>query len=336
MNRVIRTPRMPSSPPVEPSAAAPFPGPSAAGPSASPSAVPAVQRTARPAARPLPLADALRRLAEPGTDILAGGTDWYAALGERAAPRRVVDITRIPELAGIEPSPGGGWRIGAGASWSALLARPLPSAFDALRAAAREVGSVQIQNTATLVGNLCNASPAADGVPPLLALDASVELVSPGGTRTLALGDFLLGPRRTARRADELVTAILVPPHADGTVARFAKLGGRRYLVISIAMVAAVLEPDPAGRVARARVVVGACSAVATRLPALEAALLGRAIDDPALGEAVGEEALAPLAPIDDIRASGAYRLEAVRELLARLLAPDPAARPPTVLGGAA
>jgi len=161
-------------------------------------------------------------------------------------------------------------------------------------------------------------------VPPLLALGASVELSSAArGRRVLPLESFVLGPRRTARRDDELVTAILVPPHAEGSVARFVKLGGRHYLVISIAMVALVLEPDGNGRIARARIAVGACSPVARRLPGLEAALLGRALDDPGLGDAVDEACLAPLDPIDDVRASGAYRLEAVAELLRRLLVPD-------------
>ena len=272
----------------------------------------------------LALGGALARLAEPGTAVVAGGTDWYPALGDRPVPSRVVDVTRVAGLGGIEVRADGHVRIGAAATWSDLLAAPLPSAFDALRAAAREIGSVQIQNTATLAGNLCNASPAADGVPALLALDASVELVSAAARRTLPLDAFVLGPRKTARRADELVAAILVPPHAGATVARFAKLGGRRYLVISIAMIALVLEPAADGvTIERARIAVGACSPVARRLPALETSLVGRRLDDPALGELVTPASLDGLAPIDDVRASGAYRLEAVAEMLRRLLARD-------------
>ena len=267
------------------------------------------------------LDEALARLAVPGADVLAGGTDWYAAPRRGAPGTDVVDVASIVGLDALSRG-GDGWRIGAGVTWSSLLAAELPGAFDALKAAAREVGSVQIQNTATLVGNLCNASPAADGVPPLLALDARVELASRDGARVLPLADFLLGPRHTARRADELVTAILVPEHAEATVARFAKLGSRRYLVISIAMIALVLEPDARGRVATARVAVGACSPVARRLPALERALVGRAVDDPALADAVTPERLDALAPIDDVRASAAYRRDAVAELLRRLLAP--------------
>jgi CO/xanthine dehydrogenase FAD-binding subunit len=124
---------------------------------------------------------------------------------------------------------------------------------------------VQIQNSGTVAGNLCNASPAADGVPPLLALDASVELASVAGTRRLKLDDFILGPRRTARRADELLAAILIPKPRAAAHSHFLKLGARRYLVISIAMVAAAIESER-GKITTARVAVGACGPVAQRL----------------------------------------------------------------------
>ena len=155
------------------------------------------------------------------------------------------------------------------------MAAPLPGGFDALKAAAREVGSVQIQNRGTVAGNLCNASPAADSVPPLLALDAGVELTSPRGARLMPLADFILGNRRPSG-ADEILTAILVPRTIDGPSA-FLKLGARRYLVISIAMVAAALERDGDGAIAEARIAVGSCSAVAQRLPAARARLIGHA-----------------------------------------------------------
>jgi CO/xanthine dehydrogenase FAD-binding subunit len=170
-----------------------------------------------------------------------------------------------------------------------------------------------------VAGNLCNASPAADGVPPLLALDARVELRSARGQRELPLADFILGARRTALEPGELVTAILVPAAPAATRSHFAKLGARRYLVISIAMVAVVIEPQ-GGRVARARVAVGACSAVARRLQALEAALAGAPLDA-GLGALALEEHFQALQPIDDLRASAGYRREAARVLVRRALA---------------
>ena len=209
--------------------------------------------------------------------------------------------------------------IGARASWSDVLRADLPPSFDALKLAAREVGSIQIQNRGTVAGNLCNASPAADGVPPLLTLDASVELASADGVRVLPLDDFILGNRKTARRPDELVTAILVPKPAHAARASFLKLGARKYLVISIVMAAGLLEVKE-GRVAAARIAVGACSAVAQRLPALEAALVGQPAGPGLAGLAAGEH-LAGLAPIDDIRADAGYRREAALVLVKRCLA---------------
>ena len=269
--------------------------------------------------RPHSLPDALRTLAgDARLGVIAGGTDWYPALRDGPPPAAALDVSGIDELRGVETTDAG-TRIGAGATWTDVIRADLPPAFDALRAAAREVGSVQIQNAATVAGNLCTASPAADGAPPLLALGASVELASVRGARTLPLEAFLLGPRRTARAPDELVTAIRVPAHRPDTVSRFAKLGARRYLVISIAMAAVTLERGGDGRVRRAGVAVGSCAPTARRLPALEAALLGRRPAD-GLGGLVEPAMLAPLAPIDDVRASGAYRLAAAEETLRRML----------------
>ena len=167
---------------------------------------------------------------------------------------------------------------------------------------------MQIQNAGTLAGNVCNASPAADGIPCLLALDASVELASTAGNRILPLADFLLGARKTARRPDELMLGLRIPRTDETAQSVFLKLGARRYLVISIAMVAAVIGRATDGRIVRARIAVGSCSATAQRLPALEAALIGSCGDAPT----VLDEHLTPLSPIDDIRATADYRRHAV------------------------
>src|SRR5690606_20558212 len=134
------------------------------------------------------------------------------------------------------------------------------------------------QNAGTLAGNLCNASPAADGVPPLLALGAGVELAGPQGVRRLDLADFVLGVRKTALAPGEILAAVHVPAQPEGSTSAFRKLGSRRYLVISIVMVAVNLWVAQ-GRIAGARVAVGAAAPVARRLPALEAALVGLSVD---------------------------------------------------------
>jgi N-methylhydantoinase B len=239
--------------------------------------------------RPQELPEALDLLAQGSWQVMAGGTDVFPARAHRMAwgsPNDAdwLDITAIPELRGITRSDDS-WRIGAVTSWAALRDADLPPGFDALREAARQVGGRQVQARGTLGGNLCNASPAADGVPPLLVLDAEVELASTRGRRRLKLAEFILGNRRTARAADELLVALHIPAARAESRSVFLKLGARSHLVISIAMVAA----DAEGRVA-----VGACSEVA------------RLWDG------------TPLTPMDDVRGSAAYRHAAAAELVAR------------------
>jgi CO/xanthine dehydrogenase FAD-binding subunit len=268
--------------------------------------------------RPDSLAEATNLLAARDYTILSGGTDVFPALVDRPPPAAMLDLSRLDDIRGIT-SQDGTIRIGGATTWSEIIAAPLPRAFDALKAAAREVGSVQIQNRGTIAGNLCNASPAADGVPPLLALDAEVELVSSCGTRRLALADFVLGNRHTARASDEILSAVIVPePHACARSA-FLKLGARRYLVISIVMVAVVVDCAPDYTICDARVTVGSASVVATRLPALEGRLRGQTADADVARTITADE-LAPLSPIDDVRATAVYRMDAARELIARAL----------------
>ena len=269
-------------------------------------------------AKPRSLEEALALLAEGPWRILAGGTDFYPALGARPLGENVLDINALPELRGTCEDDTH-FVIGARTTWTAIARADLPPAFDALKGAAREVGSVQIQNVGTVAGNLCNASPAADGVPALMALDAEIELRSAGAMRRLPLENFILGNRRTALEPGEMVATIRVPKASARGASAFVKLGARRYLVISIAMVAARLAIGADGRVAEAAVAVGSCSAVARRLPALEEALLGLSADA-SLATAVKADHFAGLTPIDDVRGSREYRAEAAREIVARAL----------------
>ena len=266
-------------------------------------------------ARPADLSEALALLAEPGARILAGGTDIFPAAGERPLVGRHVDVTGIGALRDISVAQDH-IRIGAAVTWTEIARAELPPAFDALKVAAREVGGIQIQNRGTIAGNLCNASPAADGVPPLLILDAEVELASDRGLRRLPLNEFILGNRRTALAGDEIITAVLAPLPRSSMRSSFLKLGARRYLVISIVMVAALLDVVD-GVVHEARVAVGSCSAVAKRLPAVERRLVG-AKAQTGLGTRIKNEDIASLAPIDDLRATAAYRSDAALTLVQR------------------
>lgn len=268
--------------------------------------------------RPKTLEEAVSALAFSRGKILAGGTDFYLALGERLPQGTVVDITAIREIRGISFQPD--WiRIGGLTTWTDVLRTPLPRCFDALKAAAREIGSIQIQNRGTVAGNLCNASPAADGVPPLLALDAEVELCSSAGNRRIGLAQFIAGNRKTLRQDDEVLTAVLVPRRIENAASSFLKLGARRYLVISISMVAAVLLKDETQAVKEARIAVGSCSAKAMRLTELEKALLGYAAKK-GIGSTVQAKHLSPLSPISDVRATAEYRQDASLTLVRRAL----------------
>lgn len=270
--------------------------------------------------RPTSLVDALAALENGAWSVVAGGTDYYPARVGRPLDDDVLDISALPDLRAIRLTDDG-WRIPALATWSDVISAELPPIFDGLKAAAREVGGVQIQNAGTVCGNLCNASPAADGVPPLLSLNASVELVSQQGVSTMPLAEFALGNRRTALRPGQLMQAVVVPA---STVSRarghFLKLGARRYLVISIVMVGAVLEADADGNITRAAIAVGACSEVAQRLPDLEAALVGQPAGA-GLGDLVKSDHVAHLAPIDDPRGTAEYRQDAALTLCRRALA---------------
>jgi CO/xanthine dehydrogenase FAD-binding subunit len=267
--------------------------------------------------RPAKLEEALEALASRPLTVLAGGTDHYPARVDRVRDEPILDLTALAALRGIARTPEG-WRIGATTTWSELIEARLPALFDALKLAAREVGGVQIQNAGTVAGNLCNASPAADGVPALLALDAGVELRSRSGSRVLPLEEFVTGARQTARASDEIVTALLVPAPRYEARSHFLKLGARKYLVISIAMVAVVLEIEDT-LVRAARIAVGACSPVARRLRSLEKALEGRRLDE-GLAELVRGEHVDVLQPIDDVRASADYRRHAALILVRRTL----------------
>lgn len=269
--------------------------------------------------QPDTLDEALAIRAAKSVVVLAGGTDVYPARASRRAwgnmqEADVLDISRLP-LRGIEEN-SDGWRIGALATWSDLVSAPLPRLFDGLKEAGRAVGGIQIQNRGTVVGNICNASPAADGVPCLLSLDASVEIASRSGIRSIALSEFLVGYRKTAVASGEIVTGITIPKRSG--IGRFHKLGARKYLVISIVMAAGVIDVSKGGVITAARIAVGACTPVALRLSGLEQDLVGKPIAT--AGSIVEQRHFGALSPIDDVRSSRDYRAASARTLVSDML----------------
>lgn len=264
---------------------------------------------------PSDLNDALDLMRSETPLVVAGGTDFFPSHGRAAITRPILDLSRVASLRGL------GWeedwlRIGATSTWTDVIRADLPPAFDALKAAAREVGSIQIQNAGTVAGNLCNASPAADGVPPLLCLDAEVTLTSSTGTRRMALEAFLKGPRQTALEPGEILSSLHIPRPAEHATSAFEKLGARTYLVISIAMTAVIIGLDNEGLIDEARIAVGSCAPVAKRLRALERDLIGQPPD----AVRITPDHLAELAPITDVRADDIYRTEAVPHQISRAI----------------
>jgi len=268
--------------------------------------------------RPGSLNEALEALAQTRGTILSGGTDLFPATTANQLPGTVIDISLLSELRGIQFSQGT-IRIGARTTWTEVASASLPPGFDGLRAAARKIGGIQIQNQGTVGGNICNASPAADGVAALMALDAEVTLASRSTSRTVPLADFIQGNRKTARQSHEILTAVQIPRRWENAASSFLKLGARRYLVISIVMVAANLIVDSRGRINEAAVCVGACSSKAARLPALEQSLVGASVTTQ-FSRVIRPEHFSPLSPIDDVRATAAYRHEAAQTLVRRAL----------------
>lgn len=259
-------------------------------------------------AQPTTLSQALALRAKGGPTPLAGGTDIYPAMANGARYAALLDLSRVAEFERPIEVGDGGWNISPHVTWTDIAEADLPLQFAGLQAAAIEVGGRQIQNRGTIVGNLCNASPAADGTVALLAMDAIVRLASAkDGQRTTSLADFVVSNRETLCRQDELVIGITAPDWGPRSAGAFSKLGSRRYLVISIAMAGVVLSAGDDGRIDRAGVAVGACGPKATRLPDIEDALVGLPIDR-SIPPDIAESGTGALTPIDDIRAAAEYR----------------------------
>ena len=271
---------------------------------------------------PATLAEAIALMqADPANSrYLAGGTDLYLALEHGAAPAGVViDLKGVAGLDGIVALPEGGWRIGALTRMAdiehhAELQRDYPS----LCAAAEVVGGPPIRNRATLGGNLCNASPAADTSTPLLALGATVAVSDGEQERTLPLAELWRGPRQTTLAPSSVLTAIMLPPPAPRSDNAFQRLT-RSAMDIAVVNAAVCLALDEAGCVASLRVALGAVAPVVVLVEGLESALAGKPVDEAAC-EQVRSRAQAAARPIDDVRASAAYRAEMAGTLAMRAL----------------
>ena len=267
---------------------------------------------------PATLADAVRLLAEAGARPLGGGTDLVVQMrAGRAAAPSVVDLKRIPELIGVRALPGGGFAIGAATPCTALKAdAALAAAWPGVVEAANLIGSVQVRNRATLAGNLCNASPAADSVPAMIAAGARCRVAGPGGTREVAVADIPLGPGQTSLAPGEVVAEILLPAQGARAADCYLRLIPRTEMDIAIVGAGAWVELAADGTCTAARVALGAVAPTAVLVEAAGAALVGTRLDDAALA-AMSAACQAAARPIDDKRGTAAYRV-AMAGVLAR------------------
>jgi len=265
------------------------------------------------------LDEALGALAKwPGARAIAGGTDWMIpARAGAETPNAVINIFRVPELKTITRTKDA-LELGACVTVAQLLksSEVLEHAPVVWKAADR-FASPLVRARATVGGNLCNASPAADLSLALLAADATVTLASQRGRRSLPLADFVQGPRKTARAADELVVSVRIPLRRT-QVTRFEKSGTRPGLEISMAAVAFVATLED-GRVLEPRIACGAVGPVPLRAKKAEALIAGKKLDADLI-EACVEAAAAEIKPIDDLRATARYRRRLVAAYVRRCL----------------
>jgi CO/xanthine dehydrogenase FAD-binding subunit len=249
--------------------------------------------------------------------ILAGGTDLYLRLRKGVfLPDYVIDLKRVPGLDSITSNRGGGVQIGPTTLQDDVARSSLiQQLYPALAEAALWVGAVQTRNRATVVGNLCNASPAADTAPALLSYGAQVKIASIQGERTIPLEEFFTGPGKTALQDNELVAEIILPAPQPHTGAAFFRRT-RTAMDIAVVCGAAMLHLAN-GTCQNARIALGAVGPTPLRATRAEAALQGQTLTDQILEEAsriASEEAR----PIDDVRSTAEYRREMVRVLTRR------------------
>ncbi len=255
----------------------------------------------------------------PGARVLAGGTDLLVKMKQRRlVPRHVVNLKRIPGLDRIVFDGGAGLRVGALATLEELnRSAAVRDRFPMLHDAVASMGTLEIRHRGTLAGNLCNASPAAETVPPLMLLGALVHASGPSGKRTVPVAQFVAGPGRTVLQPGELVVEIEVPEMPPGMFGAYDKFGLRR-MDLAIVGAAVTLELDD-GRCRGAQIALSAVGPRVRRAASAEALLQDRQLDEAAIGEAA-REAAAQTEPRSDLWGSAEYKREAAATLVERVL----------------
>ena len=245
--------------------------------------------------------------------IAAGCTDLFPITNNMSLDKNILDITNIKSIRGFEFN-NIETKIGSATTWTDIKNENLPSCYDMLKSCAKEVGSIQIQNLGTIGGNICNASPAADSIPCLLALVAKLELSSANNQRIIPIDEFILGSRKTKLEQGEILTSIIIPKEKENGSSSFRKIGARKYLVISISMVACRILISN-NIIEDISISVGSCSEVAKRIFSIERQLIKKDINEVVFNQ-VDFSQLNEISPITDIRSTHVYRLKASQSLI--------------------
>ncbi len=272
--------------------------------------------------RPETIGEAIAAMRADDARALAGGTDLVPQLREgRRRAARIVDLKHIPEMTAITVLPDGSVSIGAAATATAVARHAaIAAGYPAVAESAQLIGGVQVQNRASLGGNICNAAPSADGVPALICHGAQALIAGPEGTREMPVEAMFAGPGRTTLAPGELMVAIRLPPVAPRTAGAYLRFTPRREMDIAIAGAAAWLRLGEDGAIAEARLALASVAPTPIRAPTAEKKLLGER-PSAALFEEAGRLAAQDARPISDTRGSAGYRGTLVAVLTARALA---------------
>ena len=265
--------------------------------------------------QPLTVEEALVCLAKENTMACAGGTNLYVDRKHgKFLDKDYVSLDKLQELKQVTEQ-ADGWHIGSMVNFACAEKLDIPGA-ECFISAASQVGAPQIRNRGTVGGNIISASPAADSVPALMALDAKVVLKSVSGERVVALAEFMKGPGRTDLKPGELMTEVIIPKAAGASA--FIKAGKRNALAIAICNQAVYMETD-GGKITEIRVAMGSVAPTAVRAYQAEALLKGKdqaALEDVEFKKVLKETLLKDICPIDDVRATKEYRQSVAYRML--------------------
>ena len=271
--------------------------------------------------RPTSLAEAQRALSKPGASPLAGGTDLIVQLRERRRQADIlVDLKTVTELREISETSDGGLSVGPSVSATNLLRDGrIPERYPALAISLGMIGSRQIQNRGTLGGNICNAAPSADAVPPLICYGAKCHLLGPNGERTIPIEDLFAGPGRTNLANGEILTRVELPPQPSNSAAHYIRFTPRREMDIAVVGAGAWIELDGNNTIKSARIALASVAPTPIRSPSAEAALINQSANSDTFASAA-RAATEDATPISDTRSSADYRKSLVETLTRRAL----------------